>query len=86
MNSIDYIAFISIMLGLMGIIVLLLIFHRKDTKDLRDRIMSKDFHDYSVGQVLQKAKPKVMTDAEQVEEIYGITKEDKEQVDRLPVS
>lgn len=85
MSGTEYIVFTSVILALIGLNILQLIFHRTDTKDLRDRLMSKDFHDYSVNKVLQKAEPKVMTDAEQVKEIYGITEEDKERSDRLPV-
>lgn len=55
-----------------------------EIKDLRDRFMAKDFHDYAVGRHIMDKKP--MTDAEYVEQLYDITKEDKEQADRLPVT
>jgi hypothetical protein len=56
----------------------------QEIKDLRDRFMAKDFHDYAVGRHIMDKKP--MTDAEYVEQLYDITKEDKEQADRLPVT
>jgi len=58
--------------------------HLAEIKDLRDRFMAKDFHDYAVGRHIMDKKP--MTDAEYVEQLYDITKEDKEQADRLPVT
>jgi len=54
---------------------------------LRDRLMSKDFHDYSVGKVIQKLPAKVRTDVEEAEAaLGGITEEDRRQEDRLPVT
>jgi len=55
-----------------------------EIKDLRDRFMAKDYHDYAVGQHIMGKRP--LTDAEIVEQLYDISKEDKEQADRLPVT
>jgi len=76
-----------VLVGLIAIIILLIVFHRNDTRDLRDRLMSKDFHDYSVGKVIQKLPAKVRTDVEEAEAaLGGITEEDRRQEDRLPVT
>lgn len=84
MEYIEYFVFGGTILGLLIIITLLIVFHRIDVRDLRDRLMSKDYHDYSVGKAIQRKKP--LTDVEQVEEALGITQEDKELADRLPVN
>lgn len=74
-------------ISLISVIILLIVLHRKDTKDLRDRLMARDFHDYSVGKVIQKLPPKVRTDVEEAEAaLGGVTTEDKHLRDRLPVS
>ena len=52
-------------------------------KGLFDRLMAKNFQDYSAGIRIQQ---KPMTDVEIVEKLYDITEEDKEKVDRLPVT
>lgn len=87
MGTIEHFTFGLIVLGLIAVIILLIAFHRKDTAELRDRFMSKDFHDYSVGKAIQKATPLVRADAQAAEDaIGGISKEDREMSDRLPVS
>ncbi len=72
--------------GLITVIILLIVYHRKDTRDLRDRLMSRDFHDFSVGKAIQAARPIIQSDAEEAERALGVTQEDKELSDRLPVS
>lgn len=84
-GPIEYFTFGSVTLGLIAVIILLIVYHRRDTRDLWDRLMAKDFHDYSVGKRIQKIEP-VKTDVEMVEEALGITEEDKKRSDRLPVS
>jgi hypothetical protein len=84
MGIIEYFSFGGIILGLLTVIVLLIVFHRSDVRDLRDRLMARDYHDFSVGKKIQKQKP--LTDVEQVEKALGITQEDKELSDRLPVN
>ena len=63
MDTVAYFVFGAIILGLISIIIMMMVLHRQDTKELRDRLMARDFHDYSVNRLLQKAKPKVMSDA-----------------------
>jgi len=58
--------------------------HLAEIKDLRDRFMAKDYHDYAVGQHIMGKRP--LTDVEIVEQLYDISKEDKEKADRLPVT
>ena len=86
MGMIEYLVFGGICLGLIAVIIMLIVYHRIDVRDLRDRLMAKDYHDLSVGKRIQKVKPK--TDVQQVEDalIGGITEEDKRQADRLPVT
>lgn len=79
--------------GLIVVIILQTIFHRitvkdmrEESKDLRDRLMSRDFHDFSVGKTIQAAKPVIQRDAEELEELLGATPEDRELADRLPVT
>lgn len=85
MLAIDYIFFGSVIFALIVVIILLIVFHRSDSRDLRDRLMAKDYHDLSVGKRIQKVKPK--TDVEEAEAaIGGITRADREQADRLPVT
>jgi len=86
MADIQALVFGGIIAVLVGIIIMQSVFHRSDTRELRDRFMAKDYHDYSVGKVLQKAQPKVADDVAEVEELYGITDRDKQEVDRLPVN
>lgn len=82
---IEYCVFGSIILALIAVIILLIVLHRSDVRDLRDRLMAKDYHDLSVGKRIQKVKPK--TDVEEAEAaIGGISKADREQADRLPVN
>ena len=85
MLAIYYIFFGSVIFALIVVIILLIVFHRSDSRDLRDRLMAKDYHDLSVGKRIQKVKPK--TDVEEAEAaIGGITRADREQADRLPVT
>jgi len=87
MESIQYFTFSAIVLLLIAVIILLLIFHRSDTRDLRDRLMARDFHDYSVGKTIQKVPPSVRADAQAAEEaLGGISQEDRDMNDRLPVN
>jgi len=56
---------------------------RKVNAQLHDRLMAKNFGDYSAGVRMQK---KPMTDVEVMEKLYDITEEDKIQADRLSVA
>lgn len=76
-----------VVIGLISVIFLLIIFHRKETQDLRDRLMARDFHDYSIGKSIQQAPTLKRADALAAEAaIGGITKEDRAMSDRLPVT
>ena len=87
MGSVNVVFAGTVLVGLIAVIILLIVLHRSDTRDLRDRLMSKDFHDYSVGKVIQNLPPKVRTDAEEAEAaLGGVTDEDRRQADRLPVT
>ena len=89
----DYLMLLSVG-GMLAILICIIILqginHYRERKelqqtirDLQDRFMAKDYNDYSVGQHIMNKRP--MTDVEVVESVYGITPEDKEQADRLPV-
>ena len=87
MQNIVYLLFSATMLGLISVVILLIVVHRKDTKDLRDRLMSKNFQDFSVGKTIQKATPAIRADALAAEKaIGGISDEDRAMSDRLPVN
>jgi signal transduction histidine kinase len=87
MGSVNIIFAGITIIGLISVIILLMVFHQKDTRDLRDRLMARDFHDYSVGKVIQQIPPKVRTDVEEAEAaLGGISDEDRHQGDRLPVT
>ena len=87
MGSVNAVFAGIVTISLFAVIILLIVLHRKDTKELRDRLMSKDFHEYSVGMVIQKLPAKVRTDAEEAEAaLGGVTDEDRRQADRLPVT
>lgn len=87
MGSVNVVFAGIVTIGLITVIILLIVIHRNDTKDLRDRLMARDFHDYSVGKVIQKLPPKVRTDVEEAEAaLGGISDEDRHQGDRLPVT
>lgn len=85
MQGIEAFISIGVIAGLFALVILQAIFYRKDVKDLRDRLMAKDFQDFSVGQRIQQIKP-TKTDVEQVEKALGMTEEDKQLADRLPVT
>lgn len=85
MQGIEAFVLIGVIVALILLNILQAIFHRNDVRDLRDRLMAKDFHDLSVGRRIQKIKvPK--TDVEQAKEALGMTDEDKRLEDRLPVT
>lgn len=86
MYSVNMLFAVIVVAGLITVIILLIVFHRKDTKDLRDRLMSRDFRDYSVGKTIQAARPVIRNDVEEAERALGVTQEDKDLSDRLPVS
>ena len=76
-----------VIISLITVIILLIVLHRNDTRDLRDRLMSQNFHDYSVGKAIQQIPPKVRSDALEAEAaLGGISDEDRRQADRLPVT
>ena len=54
---------------------------RAVAKELMDRVMAKDFHDYSVGRHIQNP-----TSAEELAKILDVTDEDRQDADRLPVT
>ena len=71
---------------LLCIIILLIVIHRTDVRDLRDRLMSKDFHDYSIGKAIQTRRKEPLTDVQEAEQALNMTHEDRLQSDRLPVT
>lgn len=76
----------SIVLGLIAVIVLLVVFHRQETRDLRNRLMARDFHDFATGTRILESKP-IKSDVEELEEaLGGISEEDKEKSKMLPVT
>lgn len=84
MENITLFIYFGLTLGQIAVIILLIVFHRNEIRELRDRLMARDYHDYSVGKAIQKAKP--LTDVQQAEAALGITPDDKAMSDRLPVS
>jgi hypothetical protein len=51
--------------------------------ELLDRVMAKDYHDYSVGRHIQAPK---LPDAKELEKILETTEEDRQKADGLPVT
>ena len=88
---------LAVLLGAMLLFLLVLIinqraerkYHRVEladarevAKELLDRFMAKDYHDYAVGRHIQQPP----TTAEELEEILGTTDEDREEADGIPVT
>jgi len=56
-------------------------YYRSQLGNALDRLMAKDFRDYSIGRHIQQP-----TDAEELEKILDVTEEDRRAADGIPVN